>query len=89
MHGRGVHGEGACVVGACMAGGMHGRRACMTGGMHGEGGMCGRRGGRAWQENRQLQRTVRIVLECILVKINKRLIDSFEHFSSKHPSKNE
>ena len=42
---------------------------CRGGGMRGEGGgMCGK-GGRAWQERRPLQRTVRILLECILVKI--------------------
>ena len=37
-----------------MAGGMHGGRACMV-------------GGHAWQEKRQLQWAIRILLECILV----------------------
>ena len=34
-------------------------------------GMCG--GGRAWQERRPLQRTVRILLECILVVKQKQM----------------
>ena len=41
-------------------GGMHGRGLCMVG-----GGMHGR--GREWQERQPLQRTVHILLECILV----------------------
>ena len=50
-----------CVVGgACMAGGMPGK-----GGMHDRG--CVWRGGHVWQERQPLQRTVRILLECILV----------------------
>ena len=37
-------------------------------GMRGRGGVRGKgRGGGAWQERRPLQRTVRILLECILV----------------------
>ena len=65
--------------GACMAMGVHGRVACISGqgrhvwwgGMHGrgcvwQGGMHGRE--HAWQERWSLQRTVRILLECILVK---------------------
>ena len=58
----------ACVknsvrVGACVAkGGLRGK-----GGMHGEGGVNGGGGGHAWQEKRPLQRTVRILLKCILV----------------------
>ena len=75
-------GGGACMVGegAYVAEGMHGRGACMAGGMHGRGhawqggGMHGRgarawrgEGGSAWQEKRQLQRAVHILLECILV----------------------
>ena len=60
----GMHGGGACIAGvcgrgACMSRGMCGRGACMAGGMHGRG--------HAWQEGRPLQRTVRILLECILV----------------------
>ena len=57
----------ACQGGACMAG-----WACMA------GGMCG--GGHAWQwgaggrKKRQLQRAVRILLECILVDVYKGLI---------------
>ena len=53
-------------VGSCMAG--DGR--CMAGGMHGGGGMCGGGGG-AWQERRPLQRMVRILLECIIVRTVK------------------
>ena len=75
MHGRGCAWQGACMVGAmcgrgeCMAGGMCGRGVCVAGGCV-QGGMCGR--GRAWQGacvtgKRQLQRAVRILLECILV----------------------
>ena len=59
IHSEGVvHGEG----GMCGEGGLS------------EGGVCGRghvwqwgRGGHAWQERRPLQRTVCILLECILV----------------------
>ena len=62
---------GMCGRGACVAGGMHGR-----GGLHGRGGMhfggwqgvCVA-GGHARQEIWPLQRTVRILLECILVKL--------------------
>ena len=39
--------------------------ACMAEGCVWQGGMRGR--GRAWQERRPLQRTIRILLECILV----------------------
>ena len=76
MHGEGgvygMHGSGACMV----VGGMHGRgyawwEVCVAGGacvvvrdMHGGGGGCGED---TWQERRLLQRTVRILLECILV----------------------
>ena len=60
MHGgvgeRGVHGRG----GICMVGYVCGRR-----GMHGGGGMHGRR--RVWQERLPLQRTERILLQCILI----------------------
>ena len=44
---------------ACMAGGHAWQGACMAGGMHGWG--------HAWQERQPPQRTVRILLECILV----------------------
>ena len=57
MHcGAGVHGWGACMAGGVCGGG----GACMA------GGLCGR--GHAWQERRPLQWTVRILLECFLVK---------------------
>ena len=59
-------GKGACGRGYACQGGMHGRK-----GMHGS-----RRPlleGPAWQEKRPLQRTVRILLECILV--NKKIQD--------------
>ena len=55
-------------------GGMHGRRVCVAGGMHGVGhvwqeGSAWPEGGRlVWQDRRPLQRTVRILLECILVE---------------------
>ena len=56
---------GGCAwQGACMAGAMH------HGGMHGGGawqGTCMAGGGFAYRERRPLQRTVRILLECILV----------------------
>ena len=66
---QGVHGRGAW-QGVCMVGGVHsmtGGHAWLggcawQGGMHGGGG-----GGLAWQEIRPLQRTVRILLEMILV----------------------
>ena len=51
-----MHGRGACV-----AGGMHGGGACMA------GCVCGGGWEHVWQEKRQLQRAVRILLECILV----------------------
>ena len=48
---------------ACIAkGGMCGR------GMHGRGYAW--QGAHAWQERQSLQRTVRILLECILVSVN-------------------
>ena len=62
MHGRGrawqggVHGKGAWVVG-----GVRGK-----GGVHDTGDVWGG-GERAWQERWPLLRTVRILLECILV----------------------
>ena len=43
------------------------REACVVkGSMRGEGAMCGEGGGRVWQKTLPLQRTVRILLECIL-----------------------
>ena len=53
---------GACVVGACVVG------ACVAGGMS-DSGVCVVGWGQVWQEKRQLQRAVRILLECILVII--------------------
>ena len=57
-----VH-RGAYVAGgACMAGGracVCGWKACMSRGVHGQGPV--------WQERQPLQRTVRMLLECILV----------------------
>ena len=38
-----------------------------VGGVHGGGGGACVAGGHAWQERRPLQRTVRILLECLLV----------------------
>ena len=66
----GVHGKGElCMAkGACMARGtVHGKGGAyvVKGGICGEGACVAR--GRAWQERRPLQRTVRILLECILV----------------------
>ena len=64
---------------ACMAGSMCGRghvwQGCMHGGgvhggglvWQGGGDMHGRGGMHTWQERLPLQRTVRILLECILV----------------------
>ena len=76
----GIHGGAHVWQGVCMAGGMHGggcawQGACMAGGVHGVGmhdrgsGCAWQGGGHAWQERQPLQRTVRILLECILVKI--------------------
>ena len=76
MCGRGHVWQRACVAGEHMCKGsicgrgrrdmhgrdMHGGGACMAGGTHHRGCMHGRR-----QERRPLQRTVRIILECILV----------------------
>ena len=41
------------------------------------GGMCGGRGGHVWQERWPLQWTVRILLECILVKYDLYKILNF------------
>ena len=85
MHGKGgMYGErghgwqgGMHGKGACMAGGMHGRGVQNKGGWGHvwQGGMCGwgacMAGGHAWQERWPLQRTVRILLEYILVSKNK------------------
>ena len=71
VHGRGCAWQGVC-MGVCMAGGVHGGRACMAGDICGRGSIGGRGHGwlggmHAWQERQPLQRTVRILLECILV----------------------
>ena len=76
MHGRGacvVGGmcdrghtwQGACVVGGCVAGEHAWWRCAWPGGMHCRG-VC-MAGGHALQEIQPLQRTVRILLECILI----------------------
>ena len=72
---EGVCVSGMCAWGTCMAGGsawqgcawgdMHCRGACMAG----ECAWWGGGGRRARQERRPLQRTVRILLECILVQL--------------------
>ena len=49
-----MHGRGVCGRLTCMAGGHVWQGVCMS-------------GGHAWQEKWQLQRAVRILLECILV----------------------
>ena len=78
MYGGGHVWWGSCVVGGHVwQGGMHGRGhvwqgSVHGGGMRGEGGMCGKggmcgEGGGTWQERWPLQRTIRILLECILV----------------------
>ena len=48
-------------VSVCPQGGVRGRGTCMV------GGACAAGGGGAWKERRSLQRTVRILPECILV----------------------
>ena len=71
----GIHGEREARGHACMAGSVCGRGgACMAGGHALQGGhawqgacMAGRR---VWQERRPLQRTVRILLQCILFTSN-------------------
>ena len=60
MHGGCVCGRGACMVGGCTARGPAWQGACKVAGLG-----CGR--GHAWQERWPLQRTVCILLECILV----------------------
>ena len=53
--------------GVCGRGGMHGRGHAWQGGACMTGDVCGGGGGHVWQERQPLQRTVRILLECILV----------------------
>ena len=77
MHGRGRAWQGGmCGRGVCMAGGdMCGRGVhggtCIVGGHAWQGSVHGGEGGgrRARQQRRPLQRTVRILLECILVQL--------------------
>ena len=84
MHGGGMHGRDIHGGGHPWQRGMHdSSRHAWQGreeGIHGRG-MCGRggmaegtcmEGGHVWQERRPLQRTVRILLECILVYHNFR-----------------
>ena len=91
MHGEGdVRGKGgACVAKEGMfdegGGGMYGEGVCMAKGMCVAKGVCMAKEvvhsrGHAWQERRPLQRTVRILLECILVEqfqshVQKQQID--------------
>ena len=79
MHGGGCMWWGhawqaAYMVGGMRGGGMHGRGhvlhgACVVGGHAWQGGCLAWRG-RAWQERSPLQRTVRILLECVLVSFD-------------------
>ena len=82
-----------------MAGGMYGRAACMARVCVWQGGMCGRGcgigvhgggmhgRGRARQERRPLQLTVRILLECILVINSSNQSDSVaEHLCDMETS---
>ena len=77
---RGVYGEG----GMYGKGGCAWQRGCMVKGVCGKGGACVARGGmhgelgHVWQERRPLQRTVCILLECILVAHHFMSI-GFEH----------
>ena len=67
--GGGVHGKGWGVHGkrgACMVGSMHGGGHVWQGVVHGRVGMHGRE--HACQERWPLQWTVRILMECILVR---------------------
>ena len=68
----GMHGSGACMAGGIHGGGgMHGRGACVTGGgTCMAGGMRSR--GRAWHTVNE--RTIRILLECILVLCRSALL---------------
>ena len=64
--------------------GMSSRGACMAGDMHGGGHVCLRGGGHAWQERWPLQRTDRILLECILVLHEERLNYVRSEWTSKN-----
>ena len=67
---RGVRGRGHMVWGHVWQGlGMHGGGACMA-------------GGHVWQERWPLQRTVRILLECIIVKTYHQTSKFFFFFFS-------
>ena len=87
MHDMGACVVGVCVVGACVAGGcvwqgvMHGRRCAWQGCMAigAWQGVCVAGGGHAWQEREPLQRTVCILLECILAV--RASISNFIHVS--------
>ena len=69
VYGGGMHGRWGHVC-VCGGEGMHGRGECGRGHVW-QGGVHGR--GHVWQERRPLQRTVRILLECILVLSNDDL----------------
>ena len=78
MHGRGhvwwvrrCPWQEVCMTGGvCMAGWCAWQGVCMAGGVHG-------RGVHAWKERRQLQRAVRILLECILVINYEQFLEKF------------
>ena len=73
VHMGGMHGKGACIGmwhgGHAWWGGVHGRGACVVEGMHGRGAMHGR--WCVWQGEGagETPIAVRILLECILVRI--------------------
>ena len=73
---RGVHSRGHVWWGYAWQG------ACTAGGMCGEGHAW--QWGHAWQERRPLQRTVRILLECILVNIGSLFQADLSIFKSIH-----
>ena len=77
--GRGsVHGRGVCVAGVCVwQGGVLRRGVCVW------RGVC-LAGVHVWQERRSLQRTVHILLECILVLQFFSLICSMKRCTCSH-----
>ena len=56
--------------------GWPGRGVCLAEDMCGRGCVCGRR---VWQDRWPLQRTVRVLLECILVKINTIKVLTYQY----------
>ena len=76
MHGKRGHAWwGSVWHGVCMAGSVTG--------MHGSGHAW--QGGHMWQERWPLQRTVRILLECILLLHRSALTDQFHPFRRCNP----